>query len=217
MHQAKPPGSPAMVLLPLVIMSSCLVHSGRASVTQPCPNILGLHPGIPIFCLILCFNPCTYKTNALMCLLHQVFRGYSTASECQLLWLGVHYLWLDLLEDAFNSICLDHSFFASSSHETTLSSPSPSDLFQSLASMYISCLLVCQFHTHCPTVPNALNIYCQHFSWELTPRVCLGSQFWALPGRSILLLIKQSWLIIMNMWFFFTRCKNDAEGKVYQE
>lgn len=85
-------------------------------------------------------------------------------------------------------------------HKPALSSPSPNTLSRHLPTCPSLAYLWTTMTVQLSQMP--LNIYFQHFSWELTLRVCLNSQFWALSDRCILQLIKQLKLIIMNMWFF---------------
>lgn len=76
---------PAVMLPLLYPVSSSFSYSGQALATQPCPNSLGFHPDIPIFCSVLCSNPGTYLAGTLMCPSCPSSQGLSTASECQLL------------------------------------------------------------------------------------------------------------------------------------
>lgn len=175
------------MLLLLSIMGSCFVHSGSASATQLGPNTLGLHPAAPIFCLILCFNLGAYKLvlwHAPNAMSSEGYQLSLNASCCD--WVSTTYGWISWKKPSF---CPPESLLFHSRHKPALSSPSPNTLSQSPANMYISYLLV--GHSYCPTVPNASKYRLPALSQELTLRVCLCSQFWAWPGRSILPLIKE--------------------------
>lgn len=83
-----------------------------------------------------------------------------------------------------------------------MSSPTLSQnlaLFHTSANAYTFCLLVGQSHSDCPTVQNASEYLLPALPLGAYLRLCLGSQFQVLSGRSILMPIKQLCLIIMNM------------------
>ena len=126
------------------------------------------------------------------------------------MWLGVHYLRLDLLEEAsIISACITPSLPRAVIKQPLL----PPQYPVLVTCWYVHILPICGSVSH--WLPN-----CSKGLWIATASTSPGSsppsQFWALPGRSILPVIKQLWFLTMNMWFFSQRCKNSVETKVYQ-
>lgn len=95
------PASPAVMLFLLSRISFCFVHSGWVSATQSGLDTMGLHPAAQV--------SAWFSASTLV--LMKLVLWCASCCEYQLLWLGVHLLWLGLLEKAFIlSTCITPSF-----------------------------------------------------------------------------------------------------------